>query len=308
MAERVWVVRDGDGSTVDAVVALAGGDARALDEGRVFVGKSMDPPQAGRHAHWRRARRGDAVRAGDSVRVFPPGDPGAPAVVLHEGGGLVAVDKPAGIPTIPDTRGAEGSLLVGAARALGVRPESLHPTSRLDRGVSGVVVFATTERARKQLQNARKSGRYARLYAALAARAPTPREGAWDASIGRARDPRKRAVGGRDAVPALTRYRVVGDTPRAALLAVEPVTGRTHQIRLHASHAGAPLLGDRDYGGPRTLVLESGKVLALGRVGLHCARVAVDGVLDVRAPVPEELRAWWAALGGDEAAWSRFAP
>ena len=283
MPDREWVVRDGDGATVDAIVARVGEDARAVDEGRVFVGK-------------RRAKRGDPVRAGETVRVAARREVDASVTVLHRGAGLVAVDKPAGIPTIPDEHDAEGSLLVRTARLLGVAPDSLHATSRLDRNVSGVVVFATTERARSELQNARKSERHFRRYAAIAERAPSPAEGEWGEPIGRARDPKKRMIRGRDATTALTRYRVVGSAPRGAVLAVEPVTGRTHQIRVHASHAGSPLLGDRDYGGARTLVLSSGKVLALDRIALHCAHVRVEGLLDVRAPIPETLRGWWTAI------------
>ncbi len=290
MAERVWVVREGDGATVDDVVARLGDDASALDEGRVFVGR-------------KRAKRGDAVRAGDEVRVSEPRGGPVEIVVLHRGGGLVAVDKPAGIVTIPDEHDAAGSLLLRTARALGVAPESLHATSRLDRGVSGVVVFAESTAARERLQNARTSGAYDCRYVAIAGAAPSPAEGTWSEAIGRARDPKKRAVRGRDAVPAETRYRLVRATPRAALLSLRPVTGRTHQIRVHASHAGAPLLGDCDYGGARTVVLASGKVVALDRVALHCAHVRIEGVLDVRAAIPDALRAWWLDLGGDDSAW-----
>ena len=313
MSERVWIVRDGDGATVDAIVARLGEDARALDEGRVFVGR-------------KRAARGDAVSAGDEVRVAARREVAADVTVLHRGGGLVAVAKPAGIPTIPDEHDAEGSLLVRTARAIGIPPSTLHATSRLDRGVSGVVVFAETVAARERLQDARISGHYFRLYLAIAARAPSPAEGTWREPIGRARDPKKRMVRGKDATDAETRYRTVkalagsaaGGTAQApnasgALLAIEPVTGRTHQIRVHASHAGAPLLGDRDYspapalarrgGGPRTLVLASGKVIALDRVALHCAHVRVEGVLDVRAPIPDTLRGWWRDLGGDDDDW-----
>ena len=62
------------------------------------------------------------------------------------------------------------------------------------------------------------------------------------------------------------------------MLSVEPITGRTHQIRVHASHAGAPLLGDRDYGGPTRWTLKSGKSVTLDRIALHCARVTVEGI------------------------------
>jgi len=251
--------------------------AEALDEGRVFIGK-------------RRAKRGDVVREGDEVRVNERRDVEATVTFLHRDARLVAVDKPAGIATVPDTRDAHNSLVHRVARELRVSPESLHVTSRLDRGVSGVVIFALSATARDDLQNARNSGRYFRRYAAIAARAPEPREGEWTAPVA--------------GKPSRSKYRVVAVAPRGALLAVDPVTGRTHQIRIHASGARSPLLGDREHGGSRTLVLPSGKVLALERIALHCARVAVEGIIDVRAPVPEELRAWWIAIGGEDAAWS----
>jgi 23S rRNA pseudouridine1911/1915/1917 synthase len=142
---------------------------------------------------------------------------------------------------------------------------------------------------------------------AIAASAPAPASGTWKAPIGRAHDPRLRTVGGRDPVAATTRYSVCGRAPGAAMLGVAPVTGRTHQIRVHASHAGAPLLGDRDYGGPARMTLPSGRVLEPRRIALHAARVVVPGdrgaSLVVRAPIPAELEALWSALGGEAAAW-----
>ena len=294
MAEKIWIVREGDGDRVEAIVTRARGDARAIAEGRVFIGRQ-------------RARAGDAVRMGDEVRITERRETKIEdvAILFHARGALV-VDKPAGIPTIPDAHDAHGSLLHRAARAAKIDPRLLHATSRLDREVSGVVVFTTTDAARASLHHARISGRYFRRYVALSERAPRvnllqEHEGTWSARIGRARDPKKRMVDGRDATDALTRYRVVATTARAALLSVEPVTGRTHQIRVHAAHAGAPLIGDRDYGGARSIVPASGKVIAVTRIALHCARVRVDDWLDVRAPIPAELRALWRELGGDEA-------
>jgi 23S rRNA pseudouridine1911/1915/1917 synthase len=306
--EIVWVVGEGDGASVEAIVERAGGDERALAEGRVFIGR-------------RRATAGDAARVGDEVRIVAAAPErassrGAPEVrVLRVEGGLLAVDKPAGIVTIPDTHDASTSLQHVAARLAGLRPDALHATSRLDRQVSGIVIFATTPTAREYLQNARESGRYLRRYVALASAGEgfgRTAAGEWSDPIGRARDPKKRAVGGRDAVPASTRYAIASvlTISRVALLGVEPVTGRTHQIRVHAAHAGAPLLGDRDYGGPRTLVLPSGKVVDLDRIALHCAHVRVDG-LALESPVPEVLRGWWEAAGGAADAWttaSSFSP
>ncbi|HEX4514572.1 MAG TPA: RluA family pseudouridine synthase [Polyangiaceae bacterium] len=246
-------------------------DPIAIDEGRVFIGK-------------KRAKRGDVVQDDSEVRVHEQRNIDAPVVFLHRAKDLVAVDKPAGIATVPDTRDAHNSLVHRVAREIGVRAESIHVTSRLDRDVSGVVVFALTAAARNSLQNARTSSLYFRRYVAIAASAPSPNEGEWDAPI--------------DGKPSRSRYRVAAATPRGALLHVEPVTGRTHQIRIHASGAKAPLLGDTKYGGSRTLVMPTGKVLPLERIALHCAHVRVEGIVDARAPMPAELRAWWAALGG----------
>jgi 23S rRNA pseudouridine1911/1915/1917 synthase len=293
--KRAIAVRVGE-ATVAEVLARAGTDELAVSDGRVFVGR-------------RRVRRGDeAVKEGDVVDVSPPRDAvQGVRVILYEDD-VVAVDKPAGMPTIADQDGAAHALVAATARALDVDAARLHPTSRLDRGVSGVVMFALTKAAAERLARARVDGAYERRYVAIAARAPVPASGTWDAPLGRARDPRLRMVHGRDAVAATTRYGVCALAPGGtAVLAVSPVTGRTHQIRVHASHAGAPLLGDRDYGGPARLTLPTGRVLEPRRVALHAARVVVPGAhgapLVARAPVAPELEALWSALGGEAAAW-----
>jgi 23S rRNA pseudouridine1911/1915/1917 synthase len=251
-----WVVRPGDGATVGEVLARAGADATAVVEGRVFVGR-------------RRAKRAsERVAIGEVVHVAAARRPGRDDVsLLAEAGDLVAADKPAGIPTIPDHAGSSHALVAAVARRLGVDAGRLHPTSRLDRDVSGVVVFALTAAARERLTAARASGLYERRYVAIAARAPR------------------------------------GES----LLAVSPVTGRTHQIRVHAAHARAPLLGDRAYGGPSRVTLPSGRVMQPARIALHAARVVVpaeDGTsLVVASPIPPALLELWSALGGDPAAW-----
>jgi 23S rRNA pseudouridine1911/1915/1917 synthase len=271
-------------------------DPAAIAEGRVFVG---------------RKRVQDAtvvIRAGDEVTLAPPAAKQVDDVaVLARAVDLLALCKPAGIPTIPDHGGASHSLLAHAARIAGMQAAGVHPTSRLDREVSGVVVFALSPEAASRMKKARDDGAYARRYFAVASRAPDPERGAWDARIGRASDPRRRQVDGREATSARTRYALVAIAPGGqALLAIAPETGRTHQIRVHASHAGAPLLGDRAYGGPPRLTLPGGRVLSLDRIALHCARVAACG-LDAVAPVPPDLASIWSSLGGDAAAWERAA-
>ena len=298
MADVRWVVRAEDGKTVGDVLRRAGADDDAIRDGRVFVGR---------------------VRADDASAVLEVGEVltirtgrGAPPPalrVLADEDGIVAVDKPSGCPTIPDHHGSAHSLLVTLATTLGCAAADLHPTSRLDRDVSGVVVFARTREAADRMAEARKEGTYLRRYVAVAGRAPDPAKGAWDGPVGRAKDPRKRVVGGRDAVHARSFYEVVARAEGAALLALEPETGRTHQLRVHAAHAGAPLLGDSDYGGDTRVVLTSGRVLAVRRIALHAGRVVVPRssgkVIEVTADVPAELREVWTAVGGLEEAWNR---
>jgi 23S rRNA pseudouridine1911/1915/1917 synthase len=301
--EKRWVVRDGDGATVGEILARAGEKESAVEEGRVFLGRV------------RVKSAGERVSVGDEVRVGSGSGPGPVEWgVIWERDGMLACNKPAGMPTVPDHGGSSHSLVALAAQSIGRNATSMFVTSRLDREVSGVVVFATSAEAEGRLRRARAEGRYARRYVAIAA-AP---EGAsfdvepgsarvWDAPIGAGKDARHRAAAGPDAKEARTHWRVVARVPGYALLAVEPQTGRTHQIRVHASHAGVPLLGDRDYGGAARVTLAGGRTVALLRIALHAARVTVpDASGEPRmaaAPVPPELTRAWAELGGASEAW-----
>ncbi|HLK40304.1 MAG TPA: pseudouridine synthase, partial [Polyangiaceae bacterium] len=191
-----WVVLRGHGPTLGDALARAGADPDAIDQGRVFVGR-------------RRARKRDErVREGDVVEIAPSPARVEAARVLFRADDLVAVDKAAGVPTIADHSGAGHALVALTAVALGVPQTRLHPTSRLDRDVSGVVVFALTAAAARRLARARQEGRYERRYVAIAAATPAPARGEWKSAIGRAADPRLRRVGGARPLPACTRYAV----------------------------------------------------------------------------------------------------
>jgi 23S rRNA pseudouridine1911/1915/1917 synthase len=296
---RRWVARPGDGNTLGEVLARAGADEQALRQGRVFIGRK------------RAKADNEPVAVGEVVEIAAPAAESEfePSLaVLARQGDLVAVAKPAGMPTIADHRGAAHALVPRAAAQLGLDVSRVHPTSRLDRDVSGVVILALSPAAAARLVDARAQGHYERRYVAIASHAPVPRQGAWDAAIGRASNPRLRRVRGHDSTDALTCYAVSGTAPRGeALLAVAPITGRTHQIRVHAAHAGAPLLGDRDYGGAVRMTLPDGRVLEPRRIALHAARVVIRVARGepfmAQAPVPKDLLDLWAALGGEPSAW-----
>ncbi len=216
------------------------------------------------------------------------------------------LDKPSGLPTTsPD----DGECLARWAREFDRQADRMHASSRLDAEVTGLVTFALTTRAIAQLMAARNAGQYRRFYLGLAPRAPEPEAGEWRASIGRdPRDPRRRvAVASTSKQPAdaaWTRYRTLQQNDRVTLLLLMPETGRTHQLRVHAAHAGIPLWGDRPYGGSQRAVLPDGRVHTARRVMLHCVQLMLPDVetgeqLVLRAPPPPDWQGFFTALGGD---------
>jgi RluA family pseudouridine synthase len=288
-----WVVDAASPRELKDVLAAMGAGPEAVAQGRVFIGRKRAQELSRR------------LQPGEVVEVFAAAAPGAllRAERLDARDGVVAWLKPAGMPTVPDHRGSEGTLQAAVAAAEGLGDvQRVHPSSRLDREVSGVVLFALDERARKRLQAAREQGQYLRHYLAIAQRAPVVLRGEVNEPIGRAPEPRMRQIGGASAAASCTRYAVASHGAGRCLLAVEPVTGRTHQIRVHMAHLGAPLLGDELYGGGRSLVAASGAVRDVRRVALHASWVQVqDGAGErwvVRAPMPQDFGELWTLLGG----------
>jgi 23S rRNA pseudouridine1911/1915/1917 synthase len=276
-----------EGERVDRFIAARGGISRglarrALDAGGVFLdGKRCKV--AGR-----------IVRAGQAVVVnLEEGGRAAPEVapldrsrLLHADAHLAAVDKPAGVPAQPTLTTDRGTLPELVSALLGGPVTLVH---RLDRDTSGVTVFARTPEAAAALAEAFRTGTPEKTYLALCARAPSPPEGRIDAPLGK--DPGRAGLRRVDPAgdAAATRYRTLRASDLAALVEARPETGRTHQIRVHLAHLGAPLLGDARYGGPRRV----GEV-SIPRVLLHARRLELEHPvtrerLVFEAAVPEDL-------------------
>ena len=195
--------------------------------------------------------------------------------VIHADRHLVIVNKPSGLdvhgrsPEDPDT------LVALVARQLRLSPRRLHPASRLDKPVTGILPLARSKIGRKSLTEQYQRREIKRTYVALTLGLPDPAQGSWDQPIGPGRRGRRQALspGAPNAVPACTSYQVTQSWPNGvSLVVLRPATGRTHQLRVHLSQVGGcPILGDRRYGGPPTLTLPSGEVVALSRVMLHAA-------------------------------------
>ncbi len=219
--------------------------------------------------------------------------------ILHADRHLVVVSKPPGLDV--HGRGPEDprTLVALVARELRLRPDKLHPASRLDRPVSGLVPLARSKLARRSLTQQYQAREVHRTYLALASAVPEPPSGRWDRPV-RPAIPGGGARRGRRKVgdqPAITDYEVVRELAAGCcLVELHPRTGRTHQLRIHLAQVGrAPVLGDRRYGGPRTVTLEDGAVLDLPRIMLHAARIRLrhpetDETLEIEAPLWEDMQ------------------
>ncbi|MEW6669368.1 MAG: RluA family pseudouridine synthase [Thermodesulfobacteriota bacterium] len=207
-------------------------------------------------------KAGYRLRAGDRVLVtIPAPNPSflEPEQVefdlIHEDSSLIILNKPAGLVIHPAPGHPRGTLVHGLLQhcrdlsGVGgvLRPGIVH---RLDKDTSGLMVVAKNDRAHTSLSAQFKSGKVKKRYLAIVHGVPPGREGRIDLPI--ARHPRRRkemAVvrsGGRSALSLWKKVEEIGTL--FCLLAVSPRTGRTHQIRVHLSHAGYPVLGDSVYG------------------------------------------------------------
>ena len=226
-----------------------------------------------------------------------------PVRVLARAEGVVLAYKPASWATEPTPQSAD-SVVRAVALELGAR--QVHAASRLDVGVSGVVLCTVDRAAHRLVAQLRMAGELAHRYLGLASGTLTG-EGCWGRPLGRSHDAAGRAVArthGPGLREARTAYQCLATTgATASLLRFTPETGRMHQIRAHAAAAGHPLLGDRRYGGGSLVTTPSGRVLPLSRVALHCAELRIGTLLTAHAPAPLELRQLWTELGGSDSDW-----
>ncbi len=190
--------------------------------------------------------------------------------IIHDDADLVVVDKPAGVAA-HFSNGWSGPTVVGSLRASGFGITGLGPPERegivhrLDVGTSGIMVVAKSDRAYSALKRAFKNREVTKKYLALAQGRVEPATGLIDAPIAHYGGPGWKMAIRPTGKPAQTRYRVHTRYESATLLDVELLTGRTHQIRVHAASIGHPLVGDGIYGADAELTAAVG----LERQWLH---------------------------------------
>lgn len=179
-----------------------------------------------------------------------------PLTILYEDASLLAVDKPAGMLIHPSRNRLTGTLanLVQGHYAAQGMTAAFHPLTRLDRDTFGIVLIAKSAYVHALLQEQRPQ----KLYYARTFGGPGAEAGIIDAPIARKPLPSLLREVRPDGKPSLTRYRVLERREESCLLELEPVTGRTHQLRLHCAHMGFPILGDPQYGSAASVAYSQG--------------------------------------------------
>ena len=264
-----------------------------LRDGRILVDGVPEKPSA-------------RVRGGEQVMVdWPQIEPSnwlaetLPLHILHEDADILVVHKPAGQLTHPGAGHPDGTLVNGVLAHV---PENAYLprggiVHRLDKDTTGLLVVAKTEMARQSLIDQLGDHTMHREYLALVTGAMTG-GGRVDAPIGRHAQDRLRMTVRDDGRPAQTDYRLVERFPRHSYLRLRLATGRTHQIRVHMTHIGHPLVGDPVYAG-RMMVPQGLNDEALVRWRLFRRQALHAWRLRLYHPESGERMAWESPLPED---------
>lgn len=264
---------------------------RALRKGEVRVNR-------GRVKADYRLRRGDSVRIPPLQLAAAPTTPPVPHYwaeelarrVVHEDENLLVINKPAGLAVHGGSGLSFG--LIECLRQLRPDERYLELVHRLDRDTSGLILIARRPAMLRELHRQLREKEIDKRYLALVA-------GSWPASMRLVEAPLEKNVlqsGERmvrvaqEGKRALTEFTVIERLRGATLLEARPITGRTHQIRVHALQAGFPLLGDEKYSDDRTVA--RCRELGLKRLFLHASKLqipAAGSTLSLDAPLDEDL-------------------
>ena len=224
-------------------------------------------------------------------------------LTIFEDKHLLVLAKPFGLPVQGGSktkRHIDG--MVQSLEKNGERPRLVH---RLDKDTGGVLILARTRKAAQLLGDAFKQHDVEKTYWALTAGVPMPREGTIDLPIGKFRPgaeadaPEKVLVSSRDGKKAITDYQVLDDADRVAFVAMRPVTGRTHQLRVHAAAIECPIIGDGKYGGPTAHIEGLSPKLHLFCRSMTITHPAAGQRMTFKAPLSGHMLETWKFFGFD---------
>lgn len=210
-------------------------------------------------------------------------------MIIHEDKEILVVDKPAGVLVVPAPK-EKGKTLTSIVNDLLRRrspAEEARPCHRIDRETSGILLYAKTEASEREILRQFKEHSVKKRYIAFALGAPRRREGTIRGYV--SKDPPYFGKGCHGGQMAVTNYRLAEQCEGWWVAEVEPVTGRTNQIRIHFRQIGHPILGDRKFSfGIRPAV-------KFPRVALHAERItfrhpATGNVVSFTSPLPPDMR------------------
>lgn len=205
--------------------------------------------------------------------------------VLWEDDDLLIINKPAGITVhAAALTGNPVTVEKMVARYLG--GGAFHPVNRLDRGVSGIMVVAKNAHAHARTMALLHTDDFHREYRAICFGVPSPAAGKIDLPIGRDTTSAVKRKIDQEGQPSLTEYEVLAVCPEGALLRLRPMTGRTHQLRLHMAAMGHPLLGDWLYGTEHPALPHR---VALHSYELWLTHPITGEKLHITATLPQEM-------------------
>ena len=214
--------------------------------------------------------------------------------VLFDDGSLLVINKQSGVSVLNDRTGAP--CLLPELKTAYSRPRLVH---RLDKGTSGVLLVALDQRAQRDLSRAFNARAVRKHYVGvICGHLPLGRTLTIDLPLKKGRKSRYRVAGLREEIrptragwtidadgghASRTRVRAIARGEKRTVVAIQPITGRSHQIRVHLSWIGHAVAGDHLYGAPASIEQAS------PRLALHCHRVFVPGYGTFSAPVPEDV-------------------
>ena len=184
--------------------------------------------------------------------------------ILYEDDHLLAVDKPVGLLVHPSRSQLTDTLanyIQGYYRATG-QHSACHPITRLDRDTYGVVLLAKNAHIHALMNQLHQEGRIEKVYHALVFGCPDTDTGIIDAPIARRPLPSLLRYVNQEGKPSRTEFSVLCKHESTSLLALRPITGRTHQLRVHCAHMGFPIVGDPQYGSDASMTYSQ-------KIGLH---------------------------------------
>ena len=202
-----------------------------------------------------------------------------PIEIIYEDDNLTVVNKPGNMPTHPSINNYDNTLANALRYRYRDKPYVFRAANRLDKDTSGVVITANNSYYASLVSNAIKEGKATKKYIAVVF-GKLDGEGIIDKPIARVgKSIIKREVRD-DGEKAITKYKSLISNDQASLVELSPITGRTHQLRVHLSCIGHPIIGDSMYFEPSEKI---------GRQALHCFSMTIDNIGSYYAKIPDDI-------------------